>query len=228
MRTKTAARDGLATRAAGSRPMVYAATQLPVEGASGGEVLRPNRLSGLWLRARAGEVVQIQGGTPRAVRAMQRDRIVHVLFDISVISKGIDGLLEIVGGALLLFISPVKIHNVVRILTQHELSEDPHDLVATYLLKTTQHLADGAQGFAALYLLWHGMVKVALVTALLLKQPWAYPTAILAFLLFLIYQLYRYSHTHSPELLVLSVVDVLVIALTWLEYKRLRTSPALS
>jgi len=155
---------------------------------------------------------------------MQRDRIVHVLFDISVISKGIDGVLEIVGGALLFLVSPIRVYNVVRILTQHELSEDSHDLVATYLLNSTQHLSGGAQVFGAMYLLWHGVVKVALVTALLLKQRWAYPAAILAFLLFLAYQLYRYSHTHSPELLVLSVVDVVVIVLTWLEYKRLRTA----
>ena len=158
---------------------------------------------------------------------MQRDRIVHILFDISVISKGIDGALEIVGGALLFLVDPMRVHSIVRILTQHELSEDPRDLVATYLLNTTQHLSGGAQVFAATYLLWHGVVKVALVTALLLKRAWAYPAAILAFLLFLAYQLYRYSHTHSPELLVLSVLDVLVIVLTWLEYKRLRGAHAL-
>lgn len=154
---------------------------------------------------------------------MQRGRIVHVLFRIGVITKGIDGALEIIGGALLFFVSPAKVHNIVRILTQHELSEDPHDLVATYLLNSTKPLSAGAQGFAAIYLLWHGIVKVALVTALLQKQRWAYPAAMLAFLLFVAYQLYRYSHTHSPELLVLSVADVLVIALTWLEYKRLST-----
>jgi uncharacterized membrane protein len=159
---------------------------------------------------------------------MQRDRIVHVLFDISVISKGIDGVLEVVGGGVLLFISPMEVDAIVRVLTQHELSEDPHDLVATYLLNSTQHLSGGAQAFAATYLLWHGVVKVALVTALLLKQRRAYPAAMLAFLLFLAYQLYRYSHTHSPELLVLSVADVLVIALTWLEYQRLRRSGAFS
>jgi uncharacterized membrane protein len=166
------------------------------------------------------------GATRRTLRAMQRDRIVHVLFDISVIGKGIDGVLEVGGGAVLLFISPMRIHNVARILTQHELSEDPHDLVATYLLNSTQHLSEGAQVFAAMYLLWHGIVKVALVTALLLKHRWAYPAAIFAFLLFLAYQLYRYTHTHSVELLVLSVVDLLVIVLTWLEYKRLRMSHA--
>ncbi|MHB8838334.1 MAG: DUF2127 domain-containing protein [Gemmatimonadaceae bacterium] len=157
---------------------------------------------------------------------MQKDRVVHVLFDISVISKGIDGALEIVGGVLLFLVSPTKVYDIVRILTQHELSEDPHDLIATYLLNSTRHLSGGAQVFGAMYLLWHGVVKVALVTALLLKRPWAYPAAILAFVIFLAYQLYRYSHTHSPELLVLSGADVLVIVLTWLEYRRLRTAHA--
>jgi len=152
---------------------------------------------------------------------MTRGRIAHVLFVISVVSKGVDGVLETAGGVLLFFVNSMQIHTLVRLLTQHELSEDPHDLVATYLLNGTQALAGGVRAFAATYLLWHGMVKVVLVTALLMKRRWAYPTAILAFLLFLLYQLYRYSHTRSPELLVLSVLDVLVIGLTWLEYKRL-------
>jgi len=155
---------------------------------------------------------------------MQRGRLVHAFFTISVVSKGVDGALEIVGGTLLFFVNPVQIYNIVRILTQHELSEDPHDLVATYLLNSAQHLSASAQLFAGTYLLWHGVVKVVLVAALLLKQRWAYPAAILAFLLFLTYQLYRYSHTLAPELLVLSVFDVVVIVVTWLEYKRLRTS----
>ena len=155
--------------------------------------------------------------------AIRRGRIAHVLFDISVVSKGLDGALEILGGVLLLFVNPMQIHNLIRALTEHELSEDPRDLVATYFRNSTQHLSGRAQAFAATYLLWHGVVKVTLVTALLLKRRWAYPTAILAFLLFLAYQLYRYSHTRAPELLVLSILDVFVIGLTWLEYRRLRT-----
>src|SRR5262249_15052383 len=153
---------------------------------------------------------------------MRGSRIAHALFDISVVTKGLDGVLEILGGLLLLFANPIQIHNVIRALTEHELSEDPRDLVATYLRSSTQHLSQGAQVFAATYLLWHGVVKITLVTALLLRRRWAYPTAILAFLLFLVYQLYRYSHTRAPELLVLSIVDVIVIGLTWLEYRRLK------
>ena len=151
----------------------------------------------------------------------QREKMVHVLFDISVISKGVDGALEIVGGALLSFVSPAHIHSLVRLLTQHELSEDPHDLLAGYLLQAAQHLTADAQIFAAVYLVWHGIVKVGLVIALLQKWFWAYPAAIGAFGLFLVYQLYRYAHTRSAWLLVLSVADVFVIVITWLEYKRL-------
>jgi len=160
------------------------------------------------------------------VETRRRDRIVHLLFDISVIAKGIDGVLETVGGVLLLLTSPTQLHHIARILTQHELSEDPHDIVANYLLHSSQGLSAGAKMFGAMYLLWHGVVKVGLVTALLLSRRWAYPVAILAFLLFLAYQLYRYSHTDAPELLALSVMDVVVIVLTWFEYKRLRASHA--
>ena len=147
---------------------------------------------------------------------------IHFFFNLSIIAKGIDGLIEIVGGFLLFFVAPDRINAAIRLLTQHELSEDPRDLIATYLLNSTHNLTKGVTMFAAAYLLWHGVVKAGLVTALLLESRWAYPAAIVAFFLFLVYQLYRYTHTHSPALLALSIVDMLVIALTWIEYKRLK------
>lgn len=155
---------------------------------------------------------------------MTRKRLIPVLFDIGIIAKGIDGVLEILGGVLLLLVNPAQIHRVMRLLTQHELSEDPRDVVAHYLLNSTRHLSSGAKEFAAMYLLWHGAVKVGLVTALLLKRYWAYPLAIFAFCAFLVYQLYRYSHTGAPVLLVLSGFDAVVIVLTFLEYRRLRSA----
>ncbi len=155
-------------------------------------------------------------------------RIVHLLFDVGVIAKGVDGALEVIGGALLFFVSPDQLRHIARILTLHELTEDPHDIVANYLLHTAQRLSPSVTTFGAIYLLWHGAVKVGLVAALLRGRRWAYPAAIAAFLAFLVYQISRYAHTHAPELLVLSVLDVLVILLTWLEYRRLRARPSVS
>jgi uncharacterized membrane protein len=148
----------------------------------------------------------------------------HVLFLIGVIGKGIDGLLEITGGLLLLFVTPAQIQWLAETLTMHELSRDPNDLIATFLLNSARGLSAATEHFAAIYLLWHGVVKILLVGALLRRRQWGYVMGIAAFSLFLVYQTYRYLHTRSPTLLALSVVDVFVIALTWLEYKRLRAN----
>jgi uncharacterized membrane protein len=138
------------------------------------------------------------------------------------IGKAVDGMLEVTGGAILFFVQPSQIKGMLRILMQHELSEDPHDFIANLILHSVQHLSAGTKVFAAFFLLWHGIVKLGLVWALFRKHMWAYPIAIAAFGLFLAYQGYRYSHTHSVWLLALSILDIFIIVLTWLEYKRLR------
>jgi uncharacterized membrane protein len=153
-----------------------------------------------------------------------RDKTVHILFDISLIGKAVDGVLEVIGGVVLFFVNPDQINGMLRVLTQHELSKDPHDVLANLLLHSVQNLSTGTEVFAAFFLLWHGVVKVGLVWALFRRHLWAYPIAIVAFGLFLAYQVYRYSHTRSVWLLALSILDLFVIVLTWLEYKRLRTS----
>ena len=63
-------------------------------------------------------------------------------FQIGIIAKGINGLAEVVGGLLLVFATPGSIHDLVAVLTQGELSEDPNDVIARYLL----HTADGLTG----------------------------------------------------------------------------------
>lgn len=56
------------------------------------------------------------------------------IFKISLALKGLDGVLELVGGLLLLPVSPAEMVSVVHFLTQHDLSEDPRDLVSTSLV----------------------------------------------------------------------------------------------
>lgn len=73
----------------------------------------------------------------------------------------------------------------------------------------------------AIYLLVHGVVKLALVWALLARLLFAYPLSIVIFAGFIIYQLYRYTFTHGIGLLALSALDIVVIGLIWLEYRAL-------
>ena len=65
------------------------------------------------------------------------------------------------------------------------------------------------------------MIKVLLVYALLRRKLWAYPVAIGVFAGFSVYQMYRYVIQPSGWLIALTVLDVIVILLTWAEWHRL-------
>src|SRR4051794_20892517 len=95
-------------------------------------------------------------------------------FIVSIILKALDGLLEIIGGILLFFIRPESITHWVTTLTQHELSQDSNDIIATHLLHSARHLTAATTLFAAVYLLSHGITKVVLVIEILRDHLWAF------------------------------------------------------
>jgi uncharacterized membrane protein len=140
-------------------------------------------------------------------------------FKVSIILKGVDGLLEIVGGIVLLFVTPATIDHLVRALTQHELTQDPHDFIALHLLHSAGSLTHRTTIFASIYLLSHGLAKVVLVVALLRDRLWAYPATIVLLSVFIVYQLYRLSLRFSVGLTLLTMFDAFIVWLTWREYR---------
>ena len=138
--------------------------------------------------------------------------------------KGLDGVLETTGGLLVWFIKPSSLSVTLQALFQHELSRDPHDVIAAHLLHVSQRFANSDPLFASIYLFSHGLVKVVLAIALWLDKLWAYPLALFVFSAFSVYQVYRYSHTHSATLLWLTVFDVAVVYLTWREYREQKSA----
>lgn len=144
------------------------------------------------------------------------------IFEIGIIGKGLNGVAELIGGTLLLFSTPARIHHVLAALTQGELSEDPHDSIATHLLHTGNGLTGNALLFGAIYLLAHGIVKVVLVVALLLNKLWAYPWMIIVLILFISYQVYRIALHPTAGLVTLTAFDLVIVLLTWREYKQQR------
>lgn len=152
----------------------------------------------------------------------QKD-IVHISFEIGLFLKGIHGLMEIIGGALMVFLTPNRLNVLTRFLTKHELLEDPRDLVANFLLNLSSSFSISTQHFAVVYLISHGIIKCLLILLLWRKKLWAYPLTIVSLILFIAYQIYRYTLTQSVFLILLSIFDAVMIALTYLEYKRIKS-----
>lgn len=156
-------------------------------------------------------------------KSRQGTAIIDRTFRVSLILKGLDGVLELIGGVLLLLVTPAQISDVARFLTQHELAQDPRDFVANSLLHMTSNLSGSASLFGAVYLLLHGVVKIVLVWAVLKEKLWAYPWMIAFLLVFIAYQLYRISVAFSWGMVLLTAFDIFIVWLTWHEY-RLRRS----
>ena len=131
---------------------------------------------------------------------------VHVAFEVGVILKGLNGLVELVGGVLLLVF--------------------PVNAVEQFLVNLTngniQHLSQHDKMFGAIYMLSHGIIKAVLVYALLKEKLWAFPWAIAVFTAFGVYQMIHYFKEPSVWLIVLTVLDVFVILLTWAEWRRVK------
>jgi uncharacterized membrane protein len=144
------------------------------------------------------------------------DRVFHV----SLLLKGLDGLLECIGGIFLLLIKPEQINSWARSLTEGELSRDPHDFIANHILNTAHELTGASLLFGALYLLSHGVVKLVLVIEVLRDHLWAYTALIVVTVLFVVYQVYRMADEFSLGLFVLTIFDLVIIYLTQKEYRR--------
>lgn len=157
---------------------------------------------------------------------MYKEKTLHLAFEISLILKGVFALLEILGGVVAYFISQQFLLQAILAVTQEELTEDPGDFVARYLIRSAQDFSISARHFTSFYLLSHGLIKISLIAGLLRGKRWCYPLAIAVFMLFILYQLFRFNVTHSLWLLAITALDIVVIWLTWHEYRYLRQSHA--
>jgi uncharacterized membrane protein len=154
-------------------------------------------------------------------RKIKKGITVEWAFRIGIILKAINGLFEIMAGFAFLFFQQTTLLKLAILITRPELSEDPADIIANYLVKVAGNFSLGAQIFVTVYLLSHGVIKVFLVFFLLKKKLWAYPLAIFFFSAFVIYQAYRFFLDYSPAMLLLTILDIVIIYLTWVEYKKL-------
>lgn len=149
-------------------------------------------------------------------------RTLHRLFLVSVWIKGLAGLLETVGGFLFFFVGQRRLEALVIFLTAPELSEDPNDWIATHLSRAVKKLSPDTKLFASAYLIIHGVIKLFLVAGLLQGRLWAYPVSLWFLAVFIAYQCYRFAHTQSIWLVLLSVFDLVVAFLIWREYRGLQ------
>jgi uncharacterized membrane protein len=149
--------------------------------------------------------------------------IFNLIYDTGIIIKGVDGLIELVTG-LLLLISPGLVHTVLsavagKAATGHN---QLYHFIGDYVARLDKELAASGLTFLIIFLITHGVVKLVLVYCLLKKIVKVYPAALAILGLFLVYQLYVFIQTPTVGMALFCLLDAAIIVLVWREYKMLK------
>lgn len=147
----------------------------------------------------------------------------NLIYDTGIIIKGIDGLIELVTGVLLL-ISPGLVHMVLMAVAGRAATAHNHlyHFIGDYVARLDKELAASGLVFLIIFLITHGVVKLVLVYCLLKKIVKVYPAALVILGLFLIYQLYVFIQTPTVGMGLFCVLDAAIVILVWREYKMLK------
>ncbi|MCE0764677.1 DUF2127 domain-containing protein [Pseudonocardia kujensis] len=144
------------------------------------------------------------------------------LFKLALLVKGIDGAAELIGAIVLVVVSGAAVHRIVAEVLAHDLLGPADGTLARHFVAGTSEFVSGDRTFAVLYLALHGVVKLALVVALLRRWLPAYPVAVVVLLVFVVYEIIRAVHTGSVLLPFLAALDLAITALVIREYRMLR------
>jgi uncharacterized membrane protein len=146
------------------------------------------------------------------------------LFRLALLVKAVDGAAELVGALVLLTVPGAALASLVNDIVARDLLGPPDGSLARHFEAGTAEFVSGSRTFAVVYLALHGVVKLALVVALLRRWQPAYPVAALVLGVFVAYELYRATRTGSVLLPFLAALDLAIIWLIVQEYRRMRAS----
>ena len=151
---------------------------------------------------------------------MDINRFLREIFDVGVVIKAVDSTFEILLGLALWLLGPQAISGIFTSLLGNEIAEQPQDKFWGYIFHHAQGFFSGqSQSLWIFILLSHGITKLFLAIGLLKDKLWAYPASAAVFTFFVAYQTYHLVQQPSLLLEIVTIFDVLLIALVLQQYR---------
>ena len=144
------------------------------------------------------------------------ERVVHEVFLVSVIIKGLISVAEVLAGLFVLIIPPQSLIAGTLLILNYL----PNAYLQSKLMTEVSHFTSGTAMFVALYLLSRGLIKVGLVWGLLTGKLIAYPLSLFVLACLVAYQTYQIL-TPPLSLIILGVTifDLFVMYFVYREWQ---------
>lgn len=145
----------------------------------------------------------------------------HLAYVAAIAVKGFDGGVETLLGLVIWATGPQQLYRWVVRITAPELYDGSHVETVHAIRNGARHLATTDNRFVIVYLLTHGILKLALASVLLKGGGrWIFPVGSLILLGFITYMSYRLSQQWSNWLLGFALFDALTLALVLNEWRK--------
>jgi uncharacterized membrane protein len=151
-------------------------------------------------------------------------RVLQILFNISIVLKGVDGLIELIGGVLFAILEKEVILKLIIDFLSYDLFKIPNKTVLELATTVSHDLDTSIRNFIIAVLIGNGFIKIAFAIGLLLRKMFIFPISIIFLIGLLIYQIIQTFYTPSLYLIFFNLFDFAVIVVIWLQYIHLKKS----
>lgn len=151
-------------------------------------------------------------------KVKNKEELLDVSFNAMLLGKSIFAFVEFLSGLLLIFI-PL---DLIKSTIQHLAASIAFAPLSSMITNAGERLTSDATLFAVIYLLLHGALKLVTLALLWRKILWSYPLSIVLLVGFITYQMFEFFNHGAIPMLALCVVDLVMITLTLLEYRKLK------
>jgi uncharacterized membrane protein len=149
---------------------------------------------------------------------MEEAKLERLLFTYGMWWRIVYGVVRVAVGLFLFRVIDMPFSELLYRMTGNEGAEDQTDIIFQFLQTILEKHPFTVTHFVAIYVLFWGVVDIVCSVSLLKRKLWAFPVSMGIIVLFIIYEIYRFSHTHSLLLLWIIIVDIFIVWLIWREY----------
>jgi len=159
-------------------------------------------------------------------QAAEKPSLLHLAYLVAITIKGIDGLIETIAGLIVAIVGSEEIYILALRLTAPEIENNPASHTADLVRHAADKLASAPSDFVVIYMIAHGVIKLALAINLMIEKDWVFPVASVLLTGFILYMSHRLTIFWSPWLFAFLLFDMVTLALVLNEWRTHRARHA--
>ncbi len=151
-----------------------------------------------------------------------KQKLFQVLFNLSMIIKGIDGLFELAGGLAFIFLKKEHLLNLISKISHYNVLNISNHTFHKLANAASKVFETDIKNFIIVVLVCNGFIKIVIAGSLFLRIKRAFPYALVFLFALLVYQVVQMFYSPSLFLWLFNAFDALVILVIWAEYEHLK------